>query len=159
MNPVGEAGNMFSSLFDRVPAKRAGNEEDIAGSVIYLISRAGVSESLPQNTQWMCYSANSVAGLRRRCLCLYRWWSDPRCEWPGVNRKKSSDSSCRLHISDPYILHEAAARNAKIFLSIHSLSAGLAPPPATWPQIDGMTSTVAEGIERASLSFGSGRKY
>ena len=43
MNPVGEAGNMFSSLFDRVPAKRAGNEEDIAGSVIYLISRAGVS--------------------------------------------------------------------------------------------------------------------
>ncbi|KAM0690480.1 hypothetical protein Q7P36_009247 [Cladosporium allicinum] len=41
MNPVGEAGNMFSSLFDRVPAKRAGNEEDIAGSVIYLISRAG----------------------------------------------------------------------------------------------------------------------
>jgi NAD(P)-dependent dehydrogenase (short-subunit alcohol dehydrogenase family) len=45
MNPVGEAGNMFSSLFDRVPAKRAGNEEDIAGSVIYLVSRAGVSIS------------------------------------------------------------------------------------------------------------------
>lgn len=34
---------MFSSLFDRVPAKRAGNEEDIAGSIIYLMSRAGVS--------------------------------------------------------------------------------------------------------------------
>lgn len=46
MNPVGEAGNMFSSLFDRVPAKRAGNEEDIAGSVIYLMSRAGVSTIL-----------------------------------------------------------------------------------------------------------------
>ena len=43
MNPVGEAGNMFSSLFDRVPANRAGNQEDIAGSVIYLVSRAGVS--------------------------------------------------------------------------------------------------------------------
>ncbi|KAI4740322.1 NAD(P)-binding protein [Aureobasidium sp. EXF-12298] len=41
MNPVGEAGNMFSSLFDRVPARRAGNEEDIAGTVIYLASRAG----------------------------------------------------------------------------------------------------------------------
>ncbi|KEQ98223.1 hypothetical protein AUEXF2481DRAFT_36737 [Aureobasidium subglaciale EXF-2481] len=41
MNPVGEAGNMFSSLFDRVPAKRAGNEDDVAGAVIYLISRAG----------------------------------------------------------------------------------------------------------------------
>ena len=46
MNPVGEAGNMFSSLFDRVPAKRAGNEEDVAGSVIYLVSRAGVSLSV-----------------------------------------------------------------------------------------------------------------
>jgi len=45
MNPVGEAGNMFSALFDRVPAKRAGNEEDIAGSVLYLVSRAGVSLS------------------------------------------------------------------------------------------------------------------
>jgi hypothetical protein len=42
MNPVGEAGNMFSSLFDRVPARRAGNEEDIAGTIIYLASRAGV---------------------------------------------------------------------------------------------------------------------
>lgn len=46
MNPVGEAGNMFSSLFDRVPAKRAGNEEDIAGTVIYLASRAGVRYAL-----------------------------------------------------------------------------------------------------------------
>lgn len=44
MNPVGEEGNMFSSLFDKVPAKRAGDEEDIAGTVLYLVSRAGVSE-------------------------------------------------------------------------------------------------------------------
>lgn len=43
MNPVGEEGNMFSSLFDKVPAKRAGNDEDIAGVVLYLASRAGVS--------------------------------------------------------------------------------------------------------------------
>ncbi|KAH7007082.1 short chain dehydrogenase [Ilyonectria destructans] len=41
MNPVGEAGNVFSSLFDQVPAKRAGDEEDIAGAVLYLASRAG----------------------------------------------------------------------------------------------------------------------
>ncbi|CDM28997.1 hypothetical protein DTO013E5_1214 [Penicillium roqueforti] len=41
MNPVGEEGNMFSSLFDKVPAKRAGNEDDIAGAVLYLVSRAG----------------------------------------------------------------------------------------------------------------------
>lgn len=43
MNPVGEEGNMFSSLFDKVPAKRAGTDEDIAGVVLYLCSRAGVS--------------------------------------------------------------------------------------------------------------------
>lgn len=42
MNPVGEEGNMFSSLFDKVPAKRAGDDEDIAGVVLYLSSRAGV---------------------------------------------------------------------------------------------------------------------
>ncbi|KAK5169196.1 uncharacterized protein LTR77_006505 [Saxophila tyrrhenica] len=41
MNPVGEEGNIFSSLFDRVPAKRAGIAEDIAGTVMYLVSRAG----------------------------------------------------------------------------------------------------------------------
>ncbi|WYZ44938.1 hypothetical protein EsH8_VIII_000254 [Colletotrichum jinshuiense] len=41
MNPVGEEGNMFANLFDQVPAKRAGSEEDIAGAVLYLASRAG----------------------------------------------------------------------------------------------------------------------
>lgn len=43
MNPVGAEGNIFSSLFDKVPARRAGNAEDIAGSVLYLVSKAGVS--------------------------------------------------------------------------------------------------------------------
>lgn len=43
MNPVGAEGNVFASLFDKVPAKRAGNEDDIAGGVMYLVSRAGVS--------------------------------------------------------------------------------------------------------------------
>ncbi|KAJ4201750.1 hypothetical protein NW759_015519 [Fusarium solani] len=42
MNPVGQEGNMFSALFDQFPAKRAGKEEDIAGAVLYLASRAGV---------------------------------------------------------------------------------------------------------------------
>ncbi|GKZ99498.1 hypothetical protein AnigIFM60653_005247 [Aspergillus niger] len=41
MNPVGAAGNMFSGLFDKVPAKRAGRVEDLAGAVLYLVSRAG----------------------------------------------------------------------------------------------------------------------
>lgn len=44
MNPVGEEGNLFGSLFDKVPAKRAGNEGDIAGTILYLVSRAGVSQ-------------------------------------------------------------------------------------------------------------------
>jgi hypothetical protein len=50
MNPVGEEGNMFSSLFDKVPAKRAGNEHDIAGAVLYLASRAGVRPCFPPTT-------------------------------------------------------------------------------------------------------------
>lgn len=34
---------MFAGLFDKVPAKRAGKTEDIAGTVLYLCSEAGVS--------------------------------------------------------------------------------------------------------------------
>lgn len=32
---------MFSNLFDKMPAKRAGKEDDIFGAVLYLASRAG----------------------------------------------------------------------------------------------------------------------
>jgi hypothetical protein len=42
MNPVGAEGNIFSSLFDKVPAKRAGASEDMAGTILYLVSKAGV---------------------------------------------------------------------------------------------------------------------
>ncbi|OJD35042.1 nad-binding oxidoreductase with nad-binding rossmann-fold domain [Diplodia corticola] len=41
MNPVGAEGNMFANLFDKVPARRAGRLEDIAGTVLYLCSQAG----------------------------------------------------------------------------------------------------------------------
>ncbi|KAJ5382028.1 uncharacterized protein N7496_004456 [Penicillium cataractarum] len=41
MNPVGTEGNIFSSLFDKVPAKRAGASEDMAGTILYLVSKAG----------------------------------------------------------------------------------------------------------------------
>lgn len=47
MNPIGQEGNMFSSLFDQVPAKRAGDEDDIAAAVLYFASRAGVSGHRP----------------------------------------------------------------------------------------------------------------
>lgn len=43
MNHVGEEGNVFSNLFDKVPARRAGGDLDIAAVVIWLSSRAGVS--------------------------------------------------------------------------------------------------------------------
>ena len=82
MNPVGEAGNMLSSLFDRVPAKRAGNEEDIAGSVIYLVSRAGVSITVLVSRRChpvMSTRANICIVIRRWGFCLYRRRSDPCC--------------------------------------------------------------------------------
>ncbi|KAL5044564.1 hypothetical protein BDW71DRAFT_198882 [Aspergillus fruticulosus] len=41
MNPVGAEGNMFAGLFEKVPAQRAGREEDLAGTVLYLVSKAG----------------------------------------------------------------------------------------------------------------------
>jgi hypothetical protein len=42
MNPINAGGNMFANLFDRVPARRAGVPEDIVGTVLYLVSKAGV---------------------------------------------------------------------------------------------------------------------
>ena len=47
MNPVEEGGNQFGSLFDKMPAKRIGRTEDIAGVVLYLCSQAGVRFEVP----------------------------------------------------------------------------------------------------------------
>ncbi|PYH95814.1 NAD(P)-binding protein, partial [Aspergillus ellipticus CBS 707.79] len=41
MNPIGQEGNIFAGLFDKVPARRAGRAEDIVGTVMFLVSRAG----------------------------------------------------------------------------------------------------------------------
>ncbi|KAL3437492.1 short-chain dehydrogenase [Aspergillus tetrazonus] len=41
MNPVGAEVSMFAGLFDKLPAKRAGREEDLAGTLLYLVSKAG----------------------------------------------------------------------------------------------------------------------
>ena len=46
MNPIGAEGNMFAQLIDKVPAKRIGGLGDVAGTVIYLSSRAGVSVTI-----------------------------------------------------------------------------------------------------------------
>jgi NAD(P)-dependent dehydrogenase (short-subunit alcohol dehydrogenase family) len=44
MNPVEEDGNQFAQLFEKMPAKRIGKSEDIAGTILYLCSQAGVSQ-------------------------------------------------------------------------------------------------------------------
>jgi len=41
MNPVQEGGNQFAELFRKMPAKRIGKLEDIAGAILYLCSQAG----------------------------------------------------------------------------------------------------------------------
>jgi NAD(P)-dependent dehydrogenase (short-subunit alcohol dehydrogenase family) len=44
MNPINTAGdkaNIFEGLVQKVPAKRVGGFEDIAGTVLYLCSQAG----------------------------------------------------------------------------------------------------------------------
>jgi NAD(P)-dependent dehydrogenase (short-subunit alcohol dehydrogenase family) len=42
MNPVEDSGNQFAELFEKMPAKRIGKLEDIAGVILYLCSQAGV---------------------------------------------------------------------------------------------------------------------
>lgn len=71
MNPVGEEGNLFSALFDRVPAKRAGIEDDIAGTILYIVSRAGVSlSSLVGGGSILSYGAGA---LLMPCLGVRGW--------------------------------------------------------------------------------------
>jgi hypothetical protein len=60
MNPVGAEGNIFSSLFDKVPAKRAAKAEDIAGTVMYLVSKAGVSVKLHHQRYYNINNANNT---------------------------------------------------------------------------------------------------
>jgi len=41
MNPVDEGENQFAELFAKMPAKRVGKMEDIAGTVLWLCSQSG----------------------------------------------------------------------------------------------------------------------
>jgi hypothetical protein len=50
MNPINAEGNIFANLFDKVPARRAGVPDDIVGTILYLVSKAGVSTP---NMTWM----------------------------------------------------------------------------------------------------------
>ena len=39
---INAEGNMFANLFDKVPKKRVGVPEDSGGTILYLVSKAGV---------------------------------------------------------------------------------------------------------------------
>lgn len=72
MNPVGAEGNMFANLFDKVPARRAGKLEDIAGTVLYLCSQAGVSVCI---CYLICGCPDHFAeGVRGRTLSVRGRW-------------------------------------------------------------------------------------
>ena len=46
MNVIGDGNNQFARLLDSMPAKRVGRMEDVAGTVLYLCSQAGVSRAM-----------------------------------------------------------------------------------------------------------------
>lgn len=74
MNPVGAEGNIFSSLFDKVPAKRAGVSEDMAGTILYLVSKAGVSASV-YFTLCFIFKVRLIIALSRHMWMVSRYVS------------------------------------------------------------------------------------
>jgi hypothetical protein len=68
MNPVNAEGNMFANLFDKVPAKRAGVPEDIAGAILYLVSKAGV-----------CFFQRSILISRHTSTDDRYVWTEEEC--------------------------------------------------------------------------------
>ena len=81
MNPVGQEGNVFANLFDKVPAKRAGSEEDMAGAILYLASRAGVSCRFSGVRP---ISLIVLIGVCGRGVTVHRRWPDTSREWPRI---------------------------------------------------------------------------
>lgn len=74
MNPVGEAGNQFDSLFAKMPAKRVGSLEDVAGITLFLCSQAGVSSRACSNALLPLISA--AHGMLTLCSVPSRTWMD-----------------------------------------------------------------------------------
>lgn len=67
MNPINAEGNMFANLFDKVPAKRAGVPEDIVGTILFLVSKAGVT-NLPSSLK---------LGIRQWTIVMLGWGESP----------------------------------------------------------------------------------
>lgn len=77
---------MFANLFDKVPARRAGKMEDIAGTILYLCSQAGVSihcDWLPARTNMSC---------RHMSMAVVSAWTAGGCLLP---MDKSDPTECR----------------------------------------------------------------
>lgn len=85
MNPVGAEGNIFSNLFDKVPAKRAGNAEDITGTVLYLVSKAGVS-LLAFKILAPSFNIDNhlYLGLCGWNITVCRWGKNSSRQWTGI---------------------------------------------------------------------------
>jgi NAD(P)-dependent dehydrogenase (short-subunit alcohol dehydrogenase family) len=84
MNPVEEGGNQFAQLFEKVPAKRIGKPEDMAGAILYLCSQAGVRTQRYCDLMALLYVTKQLiepAGVRRWQVSVCRWWKDPICQW------------------------------------------------------------------------------
>jgi len=83
MNPINAAGNMFANLFDKVPAKRAGEPEDIVATILYLVSKAGVS------CLALCADGR-LTSMAGRCV-----WMEGEY-WLQTAKNKSGDRLARL---------------------------------------------------------------
>ena len=73
MNPVEEGANQFAQLFEKMPAKRIGKLEDIAGAILYLCSQAGVRTPAMTSSRLFRDSLADQplqAYVDGRCLCV-----------------------------------------------------------------------------------------
>ena len=66
---------MFANLFDKVPAKRAGVPEDIVAVILYLVSKAGVSQ----------FHTSLMEGLRQWTVIGYGWGKNTSCKRPRLS--------------------------------------------------------------------------
>ena len=88
MNPVQEGANQFAELFRKMPAKRIGTLEDIAGAILYLCSQAGVRSSSFEFTMAPLIETDiCLTVLRGRTLSPGRWRSNTTGERAVRNTK------------------------------------------------------------------------
>ena len=71
MNVIGDGNNQFARLLDSMPAKRVGRMEDVAGTVLYLCSQAGVSRAMLSTFHGGSKTDDVYQSyVDGRCLCI-----------------------------------------------------------------------------------------